>query len=271
MVYPAVPMLSSVPLSTMRGANATTSPTGIMIPLYTYPTDGTWAAVIQAKRAHPDVPFAAIINPASGPGTSRDPSYAEGIKELQNAGVVVLGYVPTGYATGSDSAIGNLKAQVKAYDRWYEVDGIFFDEMSGVVGHEGYYSTLDSFVKSLGENFTVGNPAATVPAGHIGTLDTLVIYENSGLPDLSKFAYSGYDKSNFAIVAYGMASVARSFVARISGVAGWVYLTDGTLPNPYDSLPGYFEEEVAMLSQVAPAKPKVAADPTGDLGDLDEK
>src|SRR5215510_14169449 len=72
--------------------------TGIMIPLYTYPTDGTWAAVIQARAAHPKVPILAVINPNSGPGTSKSSDYATGIGNLQTAGVTVIGYVPTGYA-----------------------------------------------------------------------------------------------------------------------------------------------------------------------------
>jgi hypothetical protein len=80
-----------------------------MIPLYTHPTDGTWAAVIRAKKAYPDVPFVAIINPDSGPGTSQDQNYESGIKDLQAAGVVVLGYVTTGYATSSYSALIDLE------------------------------------------------------------------------------------------------------------------------------------------------------------------
>src|SRR5437660_3965788 len=151
-------VLSFIRLATMKGAHAATAPTGIMIPLYTYPTGGTWAPVIQAKNAYPNVPFVAVINPASGPGTSHDPNYAAGIKDLQAAGVVVLGYVATGYATSSYSAISGLEAQVSLYDRWYHVNGIFFDEMSNAVGNESYYSTLNSLVRSLRMTYTVGNP-----------------------------------------------------------------------------------------------------------------
>jgi hypothetical protein len=79
--------------------------------------------------------------------------------------------------------------------------------MSNVVGYEGYYSTLDSYVKSLGMKVTVGNPASMVPTSYLGTLDILVTYENAGLPDLSKFAYSGHESSNFAIVASGVLSL----------------------------------------------------------------
>jgi hypothetical protein len=233
-------------LATRRKGDAK-APAGIMIPLYTYPTDGTWAAVIRAKNAHPSLPFVAIMNPNSGPGASRDASYATGVKDLRAAGVVVLGYVTTGYATKSYSEISNLEAQVSAYHEWYRVDGIFFDEMSNVAGYESYYAALDSYVRSLGMKHTAGNPASTVPNSYVGTLDTLVAYENAGLPDLSALANPGRDAKDFAILAYGVASLSRSFLKRSPGVAAWIYLTDGVLPNPYKSLPAYFEDEVATL------------------------
>lgn len=251
----AVLALSFIPLAaTTRGANAATTPTGIMIPLYSYPTDGSWAAVIQAKQAYPNVPFMAVINPGSGPGTTQDPNFVAGIAGLQAAGVVVLGYVPTGYASSSYSGISGVEQQVSAYNSWYHVNGIFFDEMSNVAGYESYYSTLNSYVKSLGMTYTVGNPGAMVPASYIGTLDTLIIYESGGLPSpLSGLAYPGYGSNNFAVVSYGVPSPSQTYVTDSSSYAAWVYFTDGNLPNPYGSLPTYFTEEVAMLSAVAPA------------------
>jgi hypothetical protein len=239
----------------MSDAHAATAPTGIMIPLYTHPTDGTWKAVTQAKKAHPNLRFVAVINPDSGPGDLQDPSYAAGIKDLQAEGVVVLGYVATGYATSSHSEISNLEAQVSAYDSWYGVDGIFFDEMSNVVGYESYYSTLNSYAKSLGMRCTVGNPASAVPTSYIGTLDTLVMYENRGLPDVSTLVCSRGGPSDFAIISYGVASPSQSFMTGSSNLVAWIYLTDGVLPNPYNSLPTYFADEVAMLSLVERGTP----------------
>ena len=80
-------------------SSATQTPTGLIVPLYAYPTNPTWNALIQAKQSHPNVPIIAIINPNSGPGSSSDPSYVSGIASLQSAGISVVGYVPTGYAS----------------------------------------------------------------------------------------------------------------------------------------------------------------------------
>ncbi|TLY12161.1 MAG: hypothetical protein E6K84_07265, partial [Thaumarchaeota archaeon] len=65
-----------------RTSFAATSNSGVVIPLYTYPTDGSWAASLQAKKAHPNVPIIAIINPSDGPGGASDSNYVQGVKNF---------------------------------------------------------------------------------------------------------------------------------------------------------------------------------------------
>jgi hypothetical protein len=225
---------------------ATSNPVGIAIPLYTYPTGGTWSAVITAKQAHPNVPFIAVINPNNGPGASSDSNYAQGIKNLQAAGVTVLGYVYTSYASRS---IASAEADVNSYRSWYAVNGILFDEMNNVAGNEAYYSTLNNYVHSLGMSKTMGNPGTSVPTSFIGTMDSLCIYESSGYPSLSFVTYPGYSPSNFCVIAFGV-SQNTSFLTSLPGTASWVYATDANLPNPYGALPSYFNSEVAALSVI---------------------
>ena len=228
-----------------RVTHAATSPVGIVIPLYTYPTDGTWASVIQAKQSYPNVPFAAVINPDSGPGASQDPNYVQGIKSLRAAGITVLGYVDTAYAVDS---ISSVEANVNLYKTWYGVDGIMFDDMTNQAGYETYYSALNDYVHSLMPgSLTMGNPGTSVPTSYIGTLDVLNVYEDSGYPSLSFITYPGYSPTNFATIVIS-APLNASFLTSLSGVVSWVYVTDAGLPNPYDVLPSYFTTEVASLS-----------------------
>src|SRR6267143_1422124 len=78
---------------------ATPSSTGIVIPLYAYPTDSTWATAIQVHNAHPNVPMIVVVDPTtSGSGPSIDQNYVSGIHNLQAAGITVLGYIDTIYA-----------------------------------------------------------------------------------------------------------------------------------------------------------------------------
>src|SRR3989475_10164908 len=228
-----------------RTSFAASSNSGVVIPLYTYPTDGSWAATLQAKNAHPNVPIIAVINPNNGPGGSSDPNYVQGVKNFQAAGIIVLGYVATGYASHATS---DLDAQISSYWNWYRANGIMFDEMANNAGNEGYYSTLNTYVKSVGMTMTMGNPGTSVPSSYIGTLDSLFIFEQSGLPTLSYLSsYSGHPKSNFAYIGYTVSLLNAAFEAASSQYAGWLYITDAGLPNPYNVLPSYFMNEVAAL------------------------
>ena len=155
--------LAAIVTATARISFAATSSSGIVIPLYTYPTDGSWAATFQARSAHPNVPIITVINPSNGPGGSSDLNYVQGVKNFQAAGIIVLGYVATGYAS---QLITSLESQISSYKNWYSVNGIMFDEMSSVQGNESYYSTLNTYVKSLGMTMTMGNPGTSVPSSY---------------------------------------------------------------------------------------------------------
>src|SRR2546428_1589502 len=107
--------LAAIVTATARTGSASTSGSGIVIPLYTYPTDGSWAETLQAKNAHPNVPIIAVINPSSGPGGSSDLKFVQGVKNFQAAGIIVLGYVATGYAS---HLISSLESQIGSYENW---------------------------------------------------------------------------------------------------------------------------------------------------------
>src|SRR5438309_4388766 len=119
----------------------TASSTGIVIPLYAYPTDSTWTTAIQVHNAHPNVPMIVIVDPTtSGSGPSIDQNYVSGIHNLQAAGITVLGYVDTIYA---GRAILSAENDATNWLNWYHPNGIFFDEFGGSAA---YYSTLNAFV-----------------------------------------------------------------------------------------------------------------------------
>src|SRR2546427_7286933 len=239
---------AAIVTATVRISFAATSSSGIVIPLYTYPTDGSWAATFQARSAHPNVPIITVINPSNGPGGASDLNYVQGVKSFQAAGIIVLGYVATGYAS---QAMSNLDAQISSYKNWYRLNGIFFDEMANNQGNENYYSTLNTYVKSLGMTYTMGNPGTTTLKSYVGTLDSIIIYESAGTPSLSYPAsatfYPSYSKSNFGFLAYSVPSLDTSFETSTSTYVQWMYITNDGLSNPWDTLPSYFMNEVAAL------------------------
>jgi len=244
----AVALLLMLVVSLQRGPAVAASPgTGVVVPLYTYPTDGTWSTTIQVHNAYPNVPMIVIADPtSSGAGTSIDQNYVTGIKNMQAAGITVIGYVDTIYAGRSLSSVEN---DATNWWNWYHPNGIFFDEFANFAGSESYYSTLNSFVKSLGMTYTMGNPGTTVPSSYYGILNSLMIYESAGYPSLTTLssATSGSSKSGFGYIAYGV-SLNTSFETSSTQYAGWVYITDAGGSNPYNTLPTYFSNEVAALA-----------------------
>src|SRR5487761_54912 len=223
-----------------------TSTTGIIIPLYSQPGPA-WSSVIKAKEANPSVPIIAIINPQNGPGRAWNQTYASSINSLVQAGLTVLGYVHTSWGERGQGAV---KADINAYRNWYNISGIFFDEMSTVAGNENYYSSLNLYAKQLGYRMTVGSEGSNASSSYIGTMDILCIYENQGLPSAATLVNSTgiYNRQNFAEISYGVPNLNASFEPSLAKYVGWIYVTNDALPDPYDSLPSYFASEVAALS-----------------------
>ena len=241
------------------------STTGYLIALYTYPTDGTWAALISAAKEYPTVPIVAIINPDSGPGTSKDPNFVTGINDLRAAGITVLGYVWTCYGTRALTGSGTLQLSscgtvgtpystgvendIMLYHEWYNISGILYDEMNTALGGASYYSSATTYAHSFGYS-TWGNPGTIVPSSYIGSADVINIYENSGLPSTSFLASatSSADRSNFSAVAYGVPSITQADISSMEPYVKWISVTDATMPNPYDALPSYLSTLLSYLA-----------------------
>lgn len=257
----ALALLLLVPIVTgIQAADAATA-AGIMVPLYTYP-GGTWDTVIETKNDHPDVPIVAIVNPASGPGGSKDSNYESGIGELKGAGVIVLGYVSTAYTSRSLDAV---KGDIDKWDSWYDVDGIFFDEQTNWAGGESYYTQAGDYAESKGLGFTVGNPGANSIPSYLSTVDVVLIYESPGLPNLDNYdSWESSDNGQLGMIPFLVSSMPTSWLEDATAFIGWVYVTSDSLPNPWDSLPSYFDDMAAMLDDgSSPAPPP--ADPEHKL------
>jgi hypothetical protein len=227
---------------------AGTDHAGVVIPLYNYP-DATWTTIVQTHALYPNVPIAAVVNPNNGPGTSSDPTFASGIQSLQAGGVKVLGYVDLlNNCECSTKSLTSVKAEVSDYWNWYHVDGILFDDLNnGFTYSPATYASLDSYVKSLGMTYTMGNPGTSIPSSYYGALDNLVISESSGYPSLSSITNSGYPASEFSFVAYGV-SYNANFVTSAAALVGYMYIDNLGGSNPYSTLSSLFAQTVQTLS-----------------------
>jgi len=244
---PPAPQASAKAPGQTAGNCSPPTANGILVPLYVYPsTSAVWAPVISAKQANPTKNIVGIINPNSGPGTAVDPVYLAAVQQAQAAGIYTIGYIVTDYAAAS---LSSMEQQVSEYNQWYHPCGIFVDNMAYTAGEESYYSTLTKYIKSLGMQLVVGNPGADTIPSYIGTVDTIQISENPGIPSLSFLGgwHSAYPKSNFAFTAYGVPTLDAAAEQSAAQYVQYEYITTRAEPNPYDQFPSYFSAEVNAI------------------------
>jgi hypothetical protein len=237
--------------SAVGGAGGTappaTSAAATIVPLYTSPGHASWNTVIAAKTAHPTVGVVAIVNPSNGPGSAISSAYASGIARLAAAGIKVIGYVSTDYTNNSAATV---KADIDRWRTFYpgQLAGIFFDEQSNQAEDVAYYRDLSQYAKAQGMPFTVGNPGTDTAEAFVGAMDMMLIYESAGLPPIDRLAgwHATHPPSNFGVIPHA-ASMSTTFVRDARKYVQYIYLQNDTLPNPWDSVPPYFNELMAAL------------------------
>jgi hypothetical protein len=232
------------------------TPLGIMVPAYFYPrADGDWNA-LDAAAAH--VPLIAIMNPNSGPGKAADKTYVHALSKLHRAGGKIIGYVHTSYGA---RPLADVEKEVDQYLAFYHLDGFFIDEMTNDedTNHLDYYAALYRYIKAKGANYTVtGNPGCNTREVYLTrpTDDSFMIFEDNST-NYPGFAPSDwvtkYSAQKFVHLPYNVttATTMSNYVGlAVSRNAGWICITDNTLPNPYKALPSYWTNEVSLVESV---------------------
>ena len=225
---------------------------GILVPAYFGVSGGLWN---ELNFAAARVPLVAIMNPNNGPGATQSQNYATAVNNLRAAGGRVIGYVYTSYGARDTNTV---KADIDRYFSFYAIDGIFLDEMTndGITTHLDYYASLYRYIQQKGTNvMVVGNPGINTLEVYLTrpTADVLVTFEaDVGYPSL---VVDGWTKNHlarqFSHLPYNTASAATmtNYVnLAASRNAGWIYVTDDALPNPWNTLPAYWTNEVNYIS-----------------------
>jgi len=226
---------------------------GILVPAYFYPAwwDSQTNLWDDLALVASDIPIIAIMNPNSGPGTAQNTDYQTAITTLQQSGGQVIGYVHTSYG---ERDIDTCKQEIDNYYDWYsDIDGIFFDEMDNNTNDIDYYKSLYNYVLSKEQQaIVIGNPGINTEAEYLSAATGLVIFENnSGYAAWSPDQWiENYSSDKFAVLLYNIDdenTMKTNIDLAISRNIGWLYLTDDILPNPWDTLPSYWEEEVSYI------------------------
>jgi Spherulation-specific family 4 len=160
----------------------------VLVPAYFYPSAdpalSQWDEMTAAAAAGGRI--TAIINVNNGPGASINGDYVNAVNSFRAAGGKVLGYVYTCYGintciTGlpATRSTADVLADAQRYASWYNVDGIFLDEMSNTAAALPFYQTVaDGLRAARPSGSIVGNPGTSTPAAYLNVADTLVTFEN---------------------------------------------------------------------------------------------
>jgi Spherulation-specific family 4 len=186
-----------------------------------------------------------IMNPASGPGSAPDPDYVTAVRTAQDADVNVLGYVPTGYGRRDP---GSVEAEIRSYRDWYDVDGVFLDEVTSGPNDLPYYRRLVAYARTTPESLVALNPGVYPDHSYVRLADLVVTFEGGfdayrdlhPPPRTRKYPPSRVWHLVHTTDERDMSSALT--LARRRRV-GTVYVTDGTLDNPWDTLPSYWRAE----------------------------
>jgi hypothetical protein len=239
----------------------------ILLPLYIYPNwydknKYAWKQVITAAKK---VSIVAIINPNSGPNNAPpNADYQQGIKDLHQAGIEIVGYVPSNY---SNRDIQAVKADIDLYTTHFKVDGIFIDEVASSTEKASYYHQLYQYIKSKSTSYkTIINPGVNLDEKYLnqGVADIIITFENYQ-KNWKNYApakqLESYPHQKFGALVHTTANrkLMKSTLDRaIKNNLGYIYITNDSIntpnKNPWDTLPEYWQAEVNYIQQLNSSK-----------------
>ena len=189
---------------------------GLIVPMYGW--DAGWSEIIDAKKENGGTEIIAVINPSNGAGGGKDSHWANVADDLQDAGIKVVGYISTAYA-GRDG--GDIKNEIDRYYDWYDLDGVFLDEVSPSAND--YYEDIGGHAESPdGNQEVILNPGAPVPESYGDIADIIVAYENFGIP--SSVESNGIEEGKLAALPYGLEPSEGEF-KQLTDSVGYLYVS----------------------------------------------
>jgi len=219
----------------------------IAVPAY-YQPGAAWNRLIAAA---PTVGMI-VFNPASGPGTTTDPAYTDAIGRAQAAGIIVLGYVATSYGARPEA---DVTTDINRYYDLYSPDGIYFAEGpmdADCTALEEMYHRMAGAVRARSADAYLAVGTRFCPT-YIVFFDMMVQFARNWTEYQNEYAPPSWMPANSPqrfihfIHSVPEADAGKAMSLAISNGAGWVYVTDGTDPNPWAELPPYFDAELAAV------------------------
>lgn len=225
----------------------------LLLPFYVYPSWWDQDAYLwdDVARASALMSVITIINPNNGPdGCPPNSDYQQGLADLQAANVMMIGYVSTQYAVRS---ITDVFSDIDEYFTCYHVGGIMFDEVSSYQHAVPYYQALHDYITQYHPNATIVLNFGTEPHEEYMIFDSSVfgIFEGTAEDFLGFSAPPWLPNEQTLVFIYDTPSEDLQEVLNTlqSQNIGFYFITDDILPNPWDTLPPYFEDEIIPIPE----------------------
>ena len=208
--------------------------------------DGPGPAWDIVAGARPAVRYL-VLNPDNGPGAAPDPFHVERAQLAAAAGVCVLGYVHTDWGMRDQLAV---RRDIARFRDWYGVTSTFLDEAATALRLAGWYGDLVGEVRA-GPGGVVALNHGTLPdPAYSEVADVLVVFEGPWsvyrTVEMPPWVHDAPSSSFWHLVHTAPATALEAALARARSLnAATVYVTDRQMPNPWDGLPSYWEQELA--------------------------
>jgi hypothetical protein len=247
----------------LRAQPSIAAPLKLAVPAYVFPGQ---APLITLQRINP-APGIVILNPDNGDGPFNAQWQAQADR-LRARGTTVLGYV---YTSQASRPIADVEASINNYLQSSsgipQVSGIFLDEMSTSCSAESYYADLYSYIqKAYPGAFVMANPGTPVNVCYLSSgsmvANTFVTFEHDAATYMSQYEGnivntngtitngSRYPASRFCHLIYAASSTQMHQIVGEAAArhAGYAYVTNGSLPNPWDSVASYIYAEAKAMT-----------------------
>ena len=211
-------------------------PEGLLITLYREESS-VWEKVVNLDAYD----IIAVVNPDNGPGDTVSPLYQEVVSDLVANVKTPIGYIHTDYGNRS---IDEIKAEIDKWIELYpEIKGFFLDTVSDNKTHFDFYKEIYDYIKSKGNYIVVLNIGTYPDESYFEIADNIVIYE--GEPnDFDSSLCNNYPEKSSLIIYNADENTMTDLMQNSS--CSYKYITDDTLPNPYDTLPSYIDREAEL-------------------------
>jgi hypothetical protein len=205
-----------------------------------------WEALIQADT-HNDMVIVAGLPHWTG---QAEPEYTAVIQQARQKGIQVLAYVQTLFGERSQEDVIGM---INDFYAWYELDGVFIDEIVPSDQDLGYYQAIVAASRQESDHIVVLNPGGTASRDYVDMADMIVTFEGSyeryieyQVPD---FMLS-YPPERFIHLVHTTPADSFGHALELSQDrnVSWVYVTDDGLPNAFHRLPTYWNDQINAVN-----------------------